>query len=72
MNEEKLIEEIKESINDNKNFLRLWNSIFPEEKVSAIESKKHKDDILELLIEEIEYFELSKLQIIYKFIDSKM
>lgn len=74
MNKENLIKEIDESISNltNKDFLTLWNNLFEEESIYKIDSLKQREDISNLLIEELEFFELNKLKKIYKFIETKM
>ena len=66
-----LLEEIEELLDQIKNeyFIILWNKLFEEEKINSVDPK---DDLQSLLLEEIEYFEISKIIKIHKYLNSKV
>lgn len=73
MKKEKYLQEIKENLTslNCSDFKKLWNNVFQEEKIDEVD-KDGKDDLSELLLEEMVYFEKERLIKVHKFIEKRM
>jgi alpha-amylase/alpha-mannosidase (GH57 family) len=72
MNKDDFLEEIEKGLGNLscEYFKKLWNHLFSEEKIDEV-NKVQKEDLEELMLEEISFFETEKLKKIYKFIEAK-
>lgn len=73
MEKDEILQEIESNLSNLScsDFKKLWNNIFQEEKIEEV-SKAEKDDLSELLMEEILYFEDERLSKIHKFIERRV
>lgn len=73
MKKEELLSEIEDNLPELscQDFEKIWNKIFSEEKISDID-KNEKEDLSELLMEEINFFEKEKILKIHRFIESRV
>ena len=73
MKKEELLLEIEENLPSLScsDFEKLWNKIFSEEKISDVD-KDQKEDLSDLLIEEVGYFEKEKIVKVHKFIEVRV
>lgn len=73
MTKEEILQDIEENIiylND-EGFIKLWNKIFEEERIKEVE-KGQREDLKELLLEEISYFEYERLIKIRNYLNKDM
>lgn len=72
MKKEEMLEFIEENVNSLScnNFKILWNSCFSEERLENIDENQ-KNDLADLLLEEVSYFENGKIFKVYNFIENR-
>lgn len=72
MKKEEMLEFIEENVNSLScnNFKILWNSCFSEERLENIDENQ-KNDLADLLLEEVNYFENGKIFKVYNFIENR-
>lgn len=72
MNKQELIEEIEDLLEQvkDKDFIILWNKLFKEETIDSLDDSR--EDLQSLLVEEVEYFEISKVIKIHKYLNLKV
>lgn len=72
MKKEEMLEFIEENVNSLScnNFKILWNSCFSEERLENIDENQ-KNDLADLLLEEVSYFENGKIFKVYSFIENR-
>lgn len=73
MTHDEILQDIEENIiylND-EGFIKLWNKIFEEERIKEVE-KGQREDLKELLLEEISYFEYERLIKIRNYLNKDM
>lgn len=75
MTKTEIIENIDNDLTllNTKDFVKLWNNIFEEERIKEDSlSVDQKKDLAELMVEEISFFETEKLIKIHTFIENRV
>jgi len=73
MTKEEVLSEIKDLLRqiNNEDFVSLWNKLFKEEVIEGVD-KDSREDLEDLFLEELGYFEHSKNVKIYKYLSLKV
>lgn len=72
MSKNELINEIEKYLKQIKNddFKILWNKTFKEEEIDSVDDSR--EDLESLFLEEVEYFDITKVLKIHKYLSQKL